>query len=185
MEEKTPIRILFFSGDEEIIRQFYELIKTTKFKPIVTYVPDSIKGVGILKDNQNFDVILLDLNIVSHNISFIGVIQEFGIPVIAIIGKDNEQIAYEAIQNGAQDCLIRNGVLNSIGLCRAIFHAIKRHKFQENKNNKGTFNQFNSAELINTTEELHRNNYQLRSTINEIGVINASFQNSSKRGVTR
>jgi signal transduction histidine kinase len=52
-----------------------------------------------------------------------------GVPLVILSGLDNEQLAVEALQDGAQDYLIK-GQIDSRSLMRALRYAVERHSLQ-------------------------------------------------------
>lgn len=81
---------------------------------------------------DELDIVLLDLNL-SDSIGYdtFQQIQELsvGIPVILLTATSNEEIALKAIQNGAQDYLIK-GEFDGKLLIRSIRYALERHQMQ-------------------------------------------------------
>jgi len=80
--------------------------------------------------DNSIDVILLDLNLPDSQglDTFIDVRNiSSGIPIIVLTGRDDEQLAISAMQQGAQDYLVK-GDINGRTLSRAISYAIERAK---------------------------------------------------------
>lgn len=85
------------------------------------------EGLGRLRE-QNFDVILLDLSLPDSQglHTFDSVTKHApGTPVVMMTGLDDEQIALEAMQRGAQDYLVK-GATDGRSIMRAIRYAIER-----------------------------------------------------------
>jgi diguanylate cyclase (GGDEF)-like protein len=82
--------------------------------------------------NERIDIILLDLNLSdSWGYSTFKEIQslELSVPVILMTGMSDEEIALMAIQEGAQDFMVK-GEVDSKLLFRSIRYAIERHQMQ-------------------------------------------------------
>jgi len=81
----------------------------------------------------NFDVLLLDLSL-PDSIGLDTVRQICGaaphLPIIVLTGLEDDMLALESVQTGAQDYLVK-GQVNSAGLIRAIRHAVERKKMGE------------------------------------------------------
>jgi diguanylate cyclase (GGDEF)-like protein len=81
---------------------------------------------------EQIDIVLLDLNLPdSQGYDTFQQIQEFqvDVPVILLTATNNEQIALKAIQNGAQDFLVK-GEVDAKLLIRAVRYALERHQMQ-------------------------------------------------------
>ncbi|MGL5064519.1 MAG: PAS domain S-box protein, partial [Microcoleus sp.] len=82
---------------------------------------------------EKFDLILLDLSLPdSQGLSTIVKIQEYsvGTPIVVLTARNDEELAIQAIQTGAQDYLVKRKI-NSEMLRRSIRYAVERHHNQE------------------------------------------------------
>jgi diguanylate cyclase (GGDEF)-like protein len=87
------------------------------------------KGVEQLAGG-GIDVVLLDLGMPeSHGLSALEMVQTQSpaVPVIVLTGQDNDDLALEAVQKGAQDYLLKGQVTGSL-LRHAIRYAIERKR---------------------------------------------------------
>jgi DNA-binding NtrC family response regulator len=98
--------------------------------------PYGFKHVGKLTDGMEclagggIDVVLLDLGLPDgRGISTFAVLHKHSpdIPVIVLTGHDDEELAIEAVQKGAQDYLVKGKVEGGL-LRRSIRYAIERQK---------------------------------------------------------
>ncbi len=86
-----------------------------------------------LVEEESFEIILLDLELPdSTGLDTLRQLRQThpGAAVLIISGLQDEALAVQAVQNGAQDYLIK-GQINSQALSRAIRYAIERHRVQE------------------------------------------------------
>ena len=80
---------------------------------------------------QIFDIILLDLSLPdSFGLGTFERISDVApnVPIVLLTGLDDELLALDAMQQGAQDYLVKNDVTSSAFLSRAIRYAIERHR---------------------------------------------------------
>ncbi len=84
--------------------------------------------------NGGFDAVLLDLSLPdAQGLDTIGRVhsQAPGVPIVVLTGLDDEEAAVKAVEQGAQDYLIK-GQVNGHLLVRSLRYAIQRHKAEEN-----------------------------------------------------
>ena len=82
---------------------------------------------------ERFDVVLLDLSLPdTHGLSTVTQVLTtgIGVPVVVLSGHDDHALALQAIQQGAQDYLVK-GQGGTEFLARAILYAIERKRAQE------------------------------------------------------
>ncbi len=118
-------------GDVELIR---EMLASAQRDDIDLRTDSTLgEGLGTL---QNFspDLVLLDLGLPdAQGLEVLRhvVIQTAGkTPIIVLTGLDDEEVALEALHNGADDYLQKNGLTGGI-LLRSIRHAVERHRIAE------------------------------------------------------
>jgi hypothetical protein len=130
METKTITALLIEDNpDDALLIQRY-----LTGSPRVTY---SLMHVGRLADGLKimnsirFDVILLDLGLPDAPAGIKtfekAYAQASSIPIIVLTGHDDDAIAIESVQKGAQDYIVKGQVTGSM-LGRAIRYAIERRK---------------------------------------------------------
>ena len=174
MEDKksTRLKILLVEDNPGDVRLIQELladvtavrISATKFD--LTHVETLAAGETYLKNNKP-DVILLDLSLPdSHGLSTFTHFYPltFNIPVIVLTGLNDEFLAVEAMQQGAQDYLAK-GDVNSRSLIRAIRYAIERQRLVTELSQK-------AEELVARNVELdafsHTMAHQVRGPLSQI-----------------
>jgi diguanylate cyclase (GGDEF)-like protein/putative nucleotidyltransferase with HDIG domain len=136
------VRILLMADDIQISQSVIEMIKvanTHRFEVMhVATLSTGLKYLG----SEIVDVVLLDLNL-KHCRQFEVFkkvyAQAHGVPIIAMIDHDDEDLAVKAIREGAQDCITKRQI-NSNLLVRSIKYAIERgYTVLELKNSFGKF----------------------------------------------
>ena len=88
------------------------------------------KAIAIIND-MSFDIILLDLSLPdSQNLNTFDAIHQvaLNVPIVILSGMMDESIAVEAMQNGAQDYLLKNDILTKGVLIRSLRYARERHR---------------------------------------------------------
>ncbi|MGB0909589.1 MAG: EAL domain-containing protein [Nitrospirales bacterium] len=107
---------------KEGIGSQFEYTQTTELSDALAYVKE-----------QSFDIIILDLMLPdSLGLDTLRQFRQIQSSAAILIMSDlqDEALAVQAVQNGAQDYLIK-GEVNSQALSRAIRYAIERHRVQE------------------------------------------------------
>jgi signal transduction histidine kinase len=126
----------------------------------LTHVKTLTDGLEELESNL-YDVLLLDLGLPeSTGIETLERVAETDpdLPIIVLTGLDNEQVAVQAIQAGAQDYL-QKGNLDSDRLVRALRYAVERHE-QERELQRKTeqiefFNGILRHDMLNGMNVIH------------------------------
>lgn len=131
--ENNVVDILVVEDNSE----YYQLLctvfsLTSTFKFSLTNVPSLKSALQALEDHQ-YDVILSDLALPdSHGFDTFAEIyfRAPDIPVVVLTVIDDERLAIQAVQTGAQDYLIK-GQFELNSLARSILYAIERHRKRE------------------------------------------------------
>jgi sigma-B regulation protein RsbU (phosphoserine phosphatase) len=122
-----PIRVLLLEDDANAVLLFSEILKTSPVQFEIKHVDRLGAAIDYLKHNTP-DVILADFvlpdsrggetlqSLIRHPAQ---------VPVILLSGLEDEALALDAVQEGAQDYLVKTDV-NSALLVRSIRYAIKR-----------------------------------------------------------
>ncbi len=126
----SQIKILLVEDNPGDARLIEELIRETgKTEAAITDVGSLATALSVLKDST-FDVVLLDLSLPdSQGLATFTCVQEHasGTPIILLTGLDDETLAVKAMQQGAQDYLVKGKVEAEL-LVRAIRYAIERQR---------------------------------------------------------
>lgn len=132
MSEK-PIRILFIEDDPEHALLIFEMLNAgglskTEFRH-VECMADAEKQLA----EGGVDLILLDLGL--PDAQGLGAVRRAQaaaprIPLVVLTGLDDELLATQALQEGAEDYVIK-GQINAHGLRRALRYAVERKNAEE------------------------------------------------------
>jgi two-component system sensor histidine kinase/response regulator len=117
-------------GDANLIKKRLKKSNTTRFK--ITHVAKLKKAIEYIIQDF-FDIILLDLSLPdSKGLETLAAIEQQAthIPIIVLTGLNDEELALEAVRQGAQDYL-RKGLIVSELLVHALRSAIERKRTQE------------------------------------------------------
>lgn len=123
------LKILMIDDDEQDVEIVRELLGVNQGLPVdLLHCPTLVSGMELLNSNSTIDLVLLDLCI-SGTIG-LEVFHQFNqaFPAIALIilsGNADEEIALQAMQEGAQDYLVK-GRFTSSHLRRSIQYAVER-----------------------------------------------------------
>jgi PAS domain S-box-containing protein len=127
-------------GDMRLIRELLsDFQQSDKDCPLfeIVWADNLKKGLDHLA-SEKIDVLLLDLSLPDSRgyETFLKVIDQVpSIPIIILTGLDDEILAVKALQDGAQDYLIKGQVDSKI-LGRAILYAIERRRIQAREEKK-------------------------------------------------
>ncbi|MEW6125679.1 MAG: PAS domain S-box protein [Acidobacteriota bacterium] len=130
MSNQLMIRILLVEDnftDVLLLRETLSGVANVEFA--LTHVVKLSEALSRIQ-NEVFDVVLLDLGLPDS--SGVDTIMQFhqqapAIPVLVLTGVDNEDTGIAALQEGAQDYLVKNQLQPAL-LGRAIRYAIERHR---------------------------------------------------------
>jgi len=129
--ETQSINVLLIEDnpDDAVLIQRY-LTNSRKVTYHVTHVDRLADGLACLK-GINFDIVLLDL-VLPDGPMGLDTFEKASahtdhIPIIVLTGHDDDELAIEAVQKGAQDYIVKGQISGGM-LGRAIRYAIERKK---------------------------------------------------------
>ena len=128
-----PIRVLLVEdnpGDARLLRELLQEAGGSQFD--LVHVDRLGEALKLLK-HERFPVVLLDLSLPDaqglDNISRLNSHAE-GTPIVVLTGLNDEDVAVKALQQGAQDYLVKGQVDGQL-LVRSLRYAIQRQKIEE------------------------------------------------------
>jgi diguanylate cyclase (GGDEF)-like protein len=125
-----PIRILLVEdnpGDARLLREYLSEADGSVFE--LVHVNSLATGIAKL-DEGGFDIVLLDLTLPdSHGLETLRKVHTHmpGVPVVVLTGFSDETQALRAVQEGAQDYLVK-GTVDTHLLVRSMRYGIERHR---------------------------------------------------------
>jgi len=125
-----PIRILLVEdnpGDARLFREYLAEEGSASFQ--IGQVDRLQAAMGMLAQG-NYDVMLLDLSLPdSHGLNTVRTVHTAApnLPIVVLTGHDDETQAVKAVQEGAQDYLVKGRVDGNL-LARSMRYAIERHR---------------------------------------------------------
>jgi len=131
--EPENIRVLLIEdnpGDARLVREMLVETGTNRFN--LEHVDRISQGLTRLSQ-EDFQVILLDLSLPDgHGLDTIDRVCTLAphVPILVLTGLDDESLAIKAVQEGAQDYLVK-GQMNSNLLVRALRYGIERKRAEE------------------------------------------------------
>lgn len=117
-------------GDAKLIEAHLGVKGDKRFD--LTHVVRLGEGLKTLEE-KSYDIILLDLNLPDgHGLESYTRLHDAAplVPIIVLTGLDDEKLALEALQVGAQDYIVK-GMVDGKLLSRAIRYAIERKKIEQ------------------------------------------------------
>jgi PAS domain S-box-containing protein len=172
-------------GDVRLLQEILREVTTTRCQitPVMTLAAaiDQLSDLPTTKTDQvpqqsptAFDIILLDLSLPDSQgiTSFLDLRDRSGhIPIVVLTGLDDEKLAILAMQQGAQDYLIKGQVDSSL-LLRSMRYAIERERTETAlRQAKNELEQ----RVIARTQDLQTTQDSLRDALQQV---NFHFENS-------
>ncbi|BAY15942.1 two-component hybrid sensor and regulator [Nostoc sp. HK-01] len=117
-------------AEARLLQEFLQQADAKEF--VLVHVKRLQEGLNQLRTN-NYDIILLDLTLPdSQGLSSLPVLISCApsLPIVVLTNTNDEELAVEAVREGAQDYLVKRQV-NANGLVRSICYAIERKQLLE------------------------------------------------------
>ena len=129
----APIHVLLIEDNPGDVRLLRALLQETGSSQFELVHAERFSDALMRLSERRFDVVLLDLSLPDaqgiETISRLGG-QAEGTPIVILTGLNDEEIAIRALQQGAQDYLVK-GQADGELLARALRYSIERHKAEE------------------------------------------------------
>ena len=133
MAEKQLINVLLIEDNLEIAKLIREMLRKSPTCHFEIRHESSLKPALQYVNRKNTDIIVLDLTLpdsegFSTFFSVRSVVPD--VPIIILTGVDDEELAIQAVREGAQDYLVKSHIDMHLFL-RAMQYAIERHRIEE------------------------------------------------------
>lgn len=129
-----PYRVLIVEdnpGDARLLREYLAHAAIARFDiKIASRLDEAISSLRAREKETAFDIVLLDLTLPdAHGLETFSALTRAvpEVPVVVLSGLDDNVLAVRAVQNGAQDYLVK-GQVNDAALARALVFAIERYR---------------------------------------------------------
>lgn len=133
MENQAPIHVLLIEDNPGDRRLLQELLRDVTSVPIKLNYSDCLSHGLERLSSEHFDVILLDLFLPDSQgfTTFTQLYQrEREVPIVVTTGLNDETLALKAVQEGAQDYLVKGQITGEL-LVRSIRYAIERKRAEQ------------------------------------------------------
>ncbi len=130
MDNKKNITVLLIEDSPVTIQIIQEMLNTAQDVLISLITTDQVSTAIESLAREKVDIILLDLSLPeSHGLdTFLrGYSQAHHVPIVILTILDDEMLALQSVEKGAQDYLIK-GEIDSRILIRSLLYAIERNK---------------------------------------------------------
>ena len=125
-----PKRILLVEDDPDDVVLIREALTESKVIQFRVTLAEQLSGALELLHGSRFDLIVLDLSLPDSRglDTLLSILrQNPALPIVVLTSLDDEEVGVLAVQNGAQDYLVK-GQVNDQLLVRSIRFAIERHQ---------------------------------------------------------
>ena len=133
MSKKAIRKVLLIEDNEGDARLLREMFKESDHHAIDLHRVESLAAAEQRLTSGGFDLIVLDLGL--PDAQGLDVVRRVHlaaprVPLVVLTGLDDEHVAAQALQEGAQDYLIK-GEIETRGLLRAMRYAVERKSLEE------------------------------------------------------
>ncbi|MHB0856375.1 MAG: hybrid sensor histidine kinase/response regulator [Anaerolineae bacterium] len=130
--DPKALRVLLVEDNPDDAELFQQMLKR-KTSPLYIIVHrDRLRQALETMDTEAFDVVLLDLTLPdSEGIGTVRRVRAatpLQVPVVVLTGRDDDEVALQALQEGVQDYLVKDQVVDPQLLERTIRHATERQR---------------------------------------------------------
>lgn len=126
--EENPLEILLVEDNPGDARLLREMLAEARASDVHLTHVDRVTRARALLAERSFDLVLLDLSL-PDSFGFEGFVKIHGdvplVPVVILTSFDDDTVALRAVQEGAQDYLVK-GRIEGHSLIRAIRYAVER-----------------------------------------------------------
>jgi signal transduction histidine kinase len=165
MSDASIKRLLLVEDDPGFARLLREMFKHEGLPETDVSHVESMAEAEKELASAVFDIILLDPGLPdSQGIESVQRAHAAAarVPLVVLTGRDDESLALEALQAGAQDYLVK-GQIDARGLMRFLRYAVERHSLEDALFAERERARASQEELLAVSEELERSNRELEA----------------------
>src|SRR5688572_12804597 len=132
MRDDTSLSILLVEDNPGDARLLREALREIDARTFTLEHCDSLTHALQVLIHRNYDVGVLDLGLPdARGLEVVRRVREAapGMPLVVLTALDDERLAIQSLQEGAQDYLVKANV-DSVSLWRALRYALERHELQ-------------------------------------------------------
>jgi PAS domain S-box-containing protein len=141
---EAETKILLVEDNPGDARLIIEMLKESSQISYTVQVAENLSSASAFLNSQHYDIIILDLNLPDSNglVTLDHILKNNNIPVIVLTGLKDEETGIQAIEQGAEDYLVK-GEVTASQLMRSVRYAIERRKLKSDlSESREIFRQF-------------------------------------------
>ncbi|MFQ5520992.1 MAG: sensor histidine kinase, partial [Candidatus Methylomirabilia bacterium] len=157
MADKT-IQVLLIQQSPTSLRLLGEMLSAVRHPPFASVCVDGVPAGLERLATEGVDVVLLDVGV--PNLERLDTLRKVyahaqGVPIVVVVDLEDDRFRLGALQNGAQDCLVKSTV-NMGMLTRVLRSAVERHRLLSELEHRTRQLQKDITERKRVEEELRR-----------------------------
>ena len=132
MNPQTPVRVLMVEDNPGDVTLAREMLRSIGEERIELLTANRVRVALEILAETRVDAVLLDLSLPDeHGLETLKKLRNGNetVPIVVLSGHEDEQTAFSALQNGAQDFLVKGTITGHL-LTRSIFYAITRKEME-------------------------------------------------------
>ncbi|WP_202807370.1 hybrid sensor histidine kinase/response regulator [Synechocystis sp. PCC 7509] len=173
----TAIKVLLIEDNKAEARLLHEFLQASQSKQFSLVHVTRLKEALTQLEESCFDIILLDLTLPdSQGLDSLTPLKDLApsLPIVVLTNTNDEELAIEAVRQGAQDYLVKRQVNNTEVLVRSLVYAIERKQVAEQLRSA---NQTLQGKVIEETAQLVKAKEVNQQTSAFVSMFSHDFRN--------